>query len=203
MDDVEPLTYVPVAGTWGKKRETPWHDAGSMFDEYLTARHWRRKADAFEFWSTARAGSFFLSFGNAHLAWEHGGEHLYRFLRDLPYRERVIVAHSHGGQVAFEALALRPAVPVRALITVDSPVRGDMTEKRAEAIKVCALHIHLYGKGWGSRMRWLGQQGAFRRKMDTAHHNIAIKGGHSGILTKAKHVEQIDQALRVIRHGGP
>ena len=198
----ETMFYIPVAGTHGRTRKRPWFREGSMFDEYLTDYNWSRLATEFGFWDTALAGLRIQ--GSRHLAWSFGGLMLYQFLRDhVPYKDRIIIAHSHGGQVAFYAMAHRPHVPIRALITVDTPVRGDMAEQRKAASEACPLHVHLYGKGWGSRMRWLGQQGAFTRKMPEPHVlNLPMRGGHSGILRKSKYVSQILDPLDLIRNVG-
>jgi len=136
------------------------------------------------FWSTALSGTRFC--GNNHLAWQFGGEQVNDYLEtvDAPV---LILAHSHGGQVA--AYALANGARCDTLITIDTPIRRDMEPVWQAGIWNRRRHLHLYGTGWGSRMRIFGQR-RFKRQMPWATKNRHIDGGHSGILTDPRHREQ-------------
>lgn len=190
-------TYVPIAGTWAKKQAHRWTDPDSLFDCHLQKRGFIREAAAFGFWSTALAGTFFS--GPNHLAWQFGGQQLYLFLCDLPYQKRNLFGHSHAGAVIAYALAMKPAVTVRSVVTIDSPMPRSLDPVWHEASKTIGVHVHLYGSGMGSKIRWFGQRGRFKRQMDWADHNIHVDGGHSGVVRDAKHIPQIDEALMIVR----
>ena len=188
------LTYIPVGGTGAKNRKNSWILKGSLFDRFMTEHLFIRLVTEFGFWSTALAGTFFA--GRNFLAWEFGGQQLYSFLRDLPYSRRRVIAHSHGGSVVAFMLAMQPAIPLKSLITVDCPVPRKM-DKVWKASTNVGVHVHFYGTGWGSRMRWLGQKGRPQRSMPWADHNLKM-ADHSSILRKPKHMVQMEKALALI-----
>ena len=194
------MIYIPIAGTWERKKANRWTDEGSMFDRHLESLGWDRRADQLGFWSTALAGSR-LCLGNGHHVWQYGAGIVKRFLlKNVTWDDRNLVVHSHGGQVLFYALANqeKPILTIRSLVTVGTPVRPDMDDVRKAAKGRVDIHVHMYSIGWGSRFRWLGQGGAFRRGMPEAHFNYTMKGGHSGMLTEEKHVEQIDGVMKTL-----
>lgn len=182
--------YIPVAGTHGRTRDKEWVTSDSLFARYMSELGWTRTADNFGFWSTQLSGTFFC--GSSHLAWQFGGDMLRRFLLTLPYEDRIVIAHSHGGNVA--AYGVSSGVPIRALITVDSPVRRDMEEIWEAAVPHIGYHIHLYGTGFGSRMRWFGQRGRFKRRMPWADVNVRMKD-HSSILRRQEPMLQMEGIL--------
>ena len=188
--------YVPVAGTNAKKRKHQWASAGSLFDVHLANLGFQRKAEAFGVWSTALAGTFFT--GSGHLVWQFGARQFYEFMWGLPFEERNGVVHSHAGAIVAYALALKPRLVLRSLITIDCPMPKSLDAVWAEAKGSTKTHVHLYSTGWGSRMRWLGQRGRFKRQMEWATYNFPIAGGHSGILRAPKHIPQIDEALALV-----
>lgn len=183
--------YVPIAGTWARKKQHRWHKAGSPFDRTMAGLGLTRDADTLGFWDTSIGGVSFC--GNSHASWQYGGACLARFLEERdPASTAVVIAHSHGGQVAAYAATLRR---IGVLITVDTPIRADMEEKW-EAADI-GYHLHLYGTGIGSRMRVFGaglrswfSLRAHRRTMPWADQNVSIRGGHSGILRDEKHMHQ-------------
>lgn len=195
--------YVPVAGTWAARNNDRWHAAGSPLAGVLATLGWHRDADNFPFWDTSLAGVSLC--GNSHTAWQFGGGLLAEFLRTDPCgKTAVVIAHSHGGQVAAYAACRQR---IRCLITIDTPVRHDMARVWDEA--AIDLHVHLYGTGFGSTMRVLGTGIAsvlhgrpFRRTIPTADIARRIPGGHSGILRDPAHfsawsaiVGEVDRAL--------
>ncbi|HEU01317.1 hypothetical protein LCGC14_0795530 [marine sediment metagenome] len=197
-DDI--ILYTPIAGT-NEKHGRSWVDASSLFDRHLAAQGFERRAEELRFWSAALAGTWFTFSG--HQPWIFGGEQLREFLGTLPVVDGVVdvvlIGHSYGGAVIAYALAGRPMIHVRAVITMGTPLRRDLDPVWALAEEAIVLHIHLYGTGLRSWVRFAGQRLRFRRKMPWLLHNYAVKGGHSGVFRKAKHIPQIDHALSIIR----
>ena len=110
-----------------------------------------------------------------------------------------LVAHSYGGAVVAYALAGRPMIRVRAVITMGTPLRRDLDPVWKLAEEAIELHVHMYGTGFKSWVRLAGQRFRPMRKMPWLVHNFAVKGGHSAIFRSAKHIPQIDRALRAVR----
>ena len=87
-------------------------------------------------------------------------------------------------------------LPKIRVVTVDMPVRTGkflfffsrgMDETYQDALAaVDGRWTHLYsGRGWKSRMRWLGNRFG-PRTLDGALRNRKIPGGHSGILRESR-----------------
>lgn len=154
----DPLWILPIAGTegWGD----PWWQDGSPWLLALQNAHCRplrqetlRGLRPFR-WDTDVDGlDPVASLGNivrgllnrrkaevVHRDWQAGGEACGTFLRDVPYRNRNVIAHSHGGQVAIYAGLDRS---IRTLVTVGTPVRGDMQDVYEEARKNIGYHLHI------------------------------------------------------------
>jgi hypothetical protein len=97
----------------------------------------------------------------------------------------VLIAHSHGGQVAL--LAIRLGLPVHGLITVCTPVRRDVL-RECEG-RTPQRWVHVYGDH-ADRWQWLGEVGdgvfgIVRQMPVPGVINVpAARGhGHSGLLT--------------------
>ena len=188
------IEYVPIAGT--NEHGASWCKPGSLFDTYLTRLGITRRQAARQFWSRALAGTFFT--GSGHRVWQFGGDDLRVYLDSISsYRlaRTILIAHSYGGAVLAYALAKRPRIRVGAIITVGTPIRRDLDEVWEVARTSTQWHVHLYGTGFGSWMRWVGQRGRFARRMRWADLNYSVKGGHSGVLRKAQHIPQFAQAI--------
>lgn len=147
-----PMTrYVPIAGTHA------WRDGWCVDDTHPFTRMMQahnfspvRARDGRPFrWSTAVDGLF-----GDDREWQAGAEALYYFLDPIPYADRNLIAHSHGGQVAI--LCAAGGCPIRTLTTVGTPPRSDMPI--AAALARIAFWQHVYDRHcdwWG----WLGQLG--------------------------------------------
>jgi hypothetical protein len=150
-----PLYIVPIAGTegWGD----PWWQDGSPWLQALenaNCRAWRLDGRPFR-WSTDLDGANVVACAwNAlrgllrrtrhpvlHRDWRAGGDACGYYLRDVPYEARNLVAHSHGGQVALYTAA--DGTPIRTLVTVGTPVRGDMEDVYAAARPHIGWHLHV------------------------------------------------------------
>lgn len=120
-----------------------------------------------------------------HTTWESWGDALAEDLREVPFTERMIVAHSHGGAVACRAVA---QVPVKLLITISSPVRNDLTDWYRETARHADRWVHVHSDAdrmfrWGSYFDGKFDLFTKDKSQPFAHQNIYIpKVGHSGLL---------------------
>lgn len=119
------IAVTAIAGTWAWKSQ--WWQDGSTFWAYMRLHgigparigglpfRWSTDlGNSWKFWESRRSD------------WEAGGDALAYYLDALPERERVVVAHSHGGQLAF--CCARLGVQIDRLVTVATPVRNDMKQ---------------------------------------------------------------------------
>ena len=155
-------------------------------------------ARGFEFWSTALAGTF--STGSKHRVWQHGGEAFVRFLRKIEQNDLddlMVIAHSHGGNVAAYGLSFLQDRQIGCLVTVDTPNRKDMEEVWLFARPRVKKWIHLKAKlSW---VKWLGQRGRFNSNMALADDTIDISGGHSGVVKNYnKNIHQWDKIINLV-----
>lgn len=144
-------------------------------------------ADVF-LWSTDLDGTRIWPwqwFGRArHIDWESWGRHLAKDLQAVPFAERILLAHSHGGNVCAYAAA---RVPIRLLVTIATPVRlGDLRDVYERARAHIRQHVHVHSDG-SDRMQCLGGffDGHFGviREHPYAHENVYLpRRGHSQIL---------------------
>ena len=208
------MKWIPVAGSFARKRHghaASWYRSGSPLDQLLGTLGCQRvdqdndplKPDK-GYWSGDINGLMLqraLWWRDKHPAWKTGGEALRRFLvsRHVEFANGVtLIMHSHGGQVGAYALkGMSPGLsrwkfPID-VITCDMPVRADMGSVYALASRRVRSWTHLYSeKGWQSRMRWLGDGQIFSnpRELSVATRNIEVAGGHSGILSDPRYIEQ-------------
>jgi pimeloyl-ACP methyl ester carboxylesterase len=104
-----------------------------------------------------------------------------------PDDQIVLVAHSHGGQVALLATGVL-GLPVAGLVTVCTPVRRDVLDMVGNGVPRPWLHLH---SDQADRWQWLGEWGdgavGIVRRMPPPAINMpaAVGLGHSGLLTTA------------------
>ena len=192
------VALIPVAGTNARKRRNEWVKAMSLFFQYVGGLHVVRFGDEFPFWSSALTGTFFTF--SAHLPWQYGGvSNLRPYLKRLAFRDRILWLHSHAGAVGGYALAAEDdeELNVRAVVTIDCPIRRDLDDVWIAAREHIRYHEHLYASGLG--MRWFGQRGRFVQQMSWADRNTKVKGWHSGSLRKPKHFHQLDAVIERVR----
>jgi pimeloyl-ACP methyl ester carboxylesterase len=189
-----------VGGTWaydGRVPDDEWYAPGSAFVRAVLAPHgieplwpddpfvWDGEADGVGWWGRERK----------HLVWQAAAANLVYRLKALPLEQRNLIAHSHGGQVALYAASV---LPLNRLITVTTPVRGDMVHTIAVARANIGAWWHLYSTGFlRDKMQWFGEffDGVWnippKRTFDAANQNVACKDvGHSGLLCEAKYYDQ-------------
>lgn len=117
--------------------------------------------------------------------WESAGDALASLLRLLHPDARIVLAHSHGGQIAARALS---QVQARLLVTVSTPVRADLKDwYQATARNVGAwYHVHSDADRMFRRGTYFdGKWDLFVRNKEQpyATENIyAPKAGHSSVL---------------------
>lgn len=174
---------IPIAGTWG------WRDRWWQQDAALMARlgaqivtvagrpyRWSTDLIGWKFWRKERLSD-----------WEAGADALAYFCDAVPYADRNIIAHSHGGQVALFAAA--SGLDIRRLLTVSTPVRDDVPIATARPRIAQWWHIcsadddrfqrwGMFGDGRISTTRVFADRGA------AADINIRVPGlGHTRLLT--------------------
>lgn len=155
---------VPVAGTWSWKggKPTDWCAPDSPFSAALVAQGHRIVAPSGRpfIWSTSLGG---VGVGDGDLnPWRAAGENLFAYCvpplaedRRIPASSLILIAHSHGGQVA--AAALASGLKAHTLVTVSTPHRKDMAPVYAEARKNVARWIHLHGAWYRDTWQWFGE----------------------------------------------
>lgn len=199
--------YVPILGThaWSPTDNSrQWWHYKSPFATFLRSRGvLQAHPETPYIWSGDVDGIPFA--GND---WEASGRSLHFYLSALPYDQRNIVAHSHGGQVVAYAAQ---DTPIRSLITVGTPVRRKekaLFEAALQAGQI-GIWVHVYDKG-GDRTQWLGQlfDGRWfgRRAFELpGMTDLPLEGiGHSGILNDpAKFALWVEHGLIDVLVTGP
>jgi pimeloyl-ACP methyl ester carboxylesterase len=184
------VVAVGVAGTAGW-RDTWWKDGSPLWAHLATLGITPARVGGRPFrWSTDLGWTwqFWRSwFGQMrHSDWEAGGDSLASYLEHLPFEDRNVIAHSHGGQVALYCAAL--GVPIHRLLTIGTPVREDMGDVIAAARPHIDKWHHVYDPRWDLWAR-LGMVGDGRlggcRMFPPADANLAVRRvGHGGLLMK-------------------
>lgn len=181
---------VGVPGTWGSKGG--WWSDGSDFWQHVASlglEPVRIEGKPFE-WSTELGTSlcFWRQWGigsGSVKTWQYAGKALGYYLSDLPPSERAVIAHSHGGQLAFYAAA--DGWLIDRLMTVGTPVRADMEAVVAQARPNIRQWWHVCDMEDDRIARWgaFGDGRWFRvtRTFPQAGINFrAANIGHSGLL---------------------
>ena len=180
--------FTPLGGTNAAMRDDSFHLERSLFSRFVSTLGWLWNAREYGFWSTALAGTWFTA--SKHLVWQFGARELRDFSNGLPYDDRNFWAHSWGGAIVAYMLADPKTLPVRSVITIDTPVQRSLDPIWRAGVHNRAYHEHLYSKGPGSWIRFVAQRGRLMRQMPWATRNTNITGGHSGMLHQEKHMEQ-------------
>lgn len=190
---------VLVHGTWG----AAWSAEGSPFRQMLDAQGFRVILPPFE-WSGDVSGIPSFTGSAKHSDWKAAGFALALYLERIPYEDRNIIAHSHGGQcVAYCAAKYSIIAPIRRLITVSTPVRSDMEPVWTDAKPRIGYWLHISSKN-GDWMAKLGQlfDGSFgwKRQQPQADQNALIPNiGHTGILGDPTHIP-LWQSQHLLQH---
>ncbi len=169
-----PTGLVLVEGTGGGKT---WAAPGTPFRTMLEAEHFLVRW--FQGWALLVDG--LDPFARDHPVWTAGAWGLSYFLEGLPYEARNLIGHSHAVNVILLAIALGK-IPIRRLVTICSPVRGDMQAVADEAAPRIGRWRAIHATG-GDPVQRLGELG----------------GGHVGALTWRQAHETL--AIPDIKHG--
>jgi hypothetical protein len=145
--DGDVVRYVPIAGTHGWRDEWCMNNASAFavmlaqagFSKIVTQNSGRPFR-----WSTDLNGPLIsLKFWDRRNSdWEAGADALFYFLDAVSYRDRNLIAHSHGGQVAL--IAASWGLEIRSLTTVGTPVRNDVAAGGAEALAKIGFWQHIH-----------------------------------------------------------
>lgn len=178
--------WVGILGTWSfpDRQRREWFQDGSTFAELMKAQGFEVATPGSEYvWSGDLDGTW-VNRGND---WEAASKNLAFYLRHLPYEQRNLIAHSHGGTVTIPA-ALE--VPIRSLVTIGTPARKETRRVGQQALDAGQIGAwaHVSDATWD----WLGQLGAlmdgdlrFSRTMGLLGcRDVRLKGiGHSSLLS--------------------
>lgn len=179
--------YVLVDGTHGVNRPQDFSSPAHDFARCLAGIPLER---AFIFrWSTDLDGVW-----GKDEQWDVGGYNLYAEAvpplapeRAIPSDELVIIAFSHGAQVAFNAFAYGMKGH---LITVNPPVRSDIFPVIDKARPNIRRWLNLYGN-WKDVWAVLGAIGdghfGLRRQFPQADVNTMVPGPHGDALRNPAH----------------
>lgn len=192
VNRANPVTYFPIGGThsWDEDdNHYQWWERGSEFTRQMATLGLVLHARNPFVWATNIDGTLFQ---RKHTIWKAAAKHLICHLGDdrIPYAQRNVVAHSHGGQVVFFACA--DGLKIQNLITVGTPVRKDMEKVVLQAIGNIGYWHHICDSS-SDRMAILGTlfDGAIRIKhnFEVADSSSDVKGvGHSKILNDPKFI---------------
>jgi len=189
-------TLVLVGGTW-TQGDRDWTSPASPLRIYLMGKGYH--CIQFQGWSGDIDGIPTFGENGPHADWKAGGFGLSYLLQAMPYEDRNVIAHSHGGNTAVYTPVLA-GCPILTLTTVCTPVRKDMLDVYREAKPNIGHWTHIYADGWDLMQR-LGEMfdGAFgwTREMPDADRNVGIKGiSHSKLLNEAKWFPQLVDLLQ-------
>lgn len=180
-------TLICVEGTFGGEE---WVEVGAPWRTFMEGLGFR--IIRFRGWSTDIDGLprlFSATESGPHSDWIAGGWGLHYLIQTLK-GPIVVVAHSHGGNVAVYCPALT-GTKIDRLLTISTPVRRDMRKVAIQAKKNIGRWRHVAAKGgdWVQRLGELfDRRIGWRRKWPQAHENVLIPEdvGHSGLLKDPK-----------------
>ena len=183
------MIYTAVAGSedWDPPEDGwnhRWWQRNSDFQMLMGGHDVERRGWAWEeldlpAWSTQVAGTWVS--GRDIRTWWRGAYGLAEELGQRPVADRILICHSHGGQIGVlvEHL-LAPHGGLHKLVTVCTPRRRGLWAYYAA---VSCPWLHIYNTNlWTNRMQWVGARGA-GWKMPAPAQNVRVRGiGHSDLL---------------------
>jgi hypothetical protein len=180
-----------VPGTWDDAPDAWWRPGSAFTQALTTAGH---EVVALPPWTLELDGVL-----GRHDTWIEGGHRLAMALvayRDAMVPIQGIIAHSHGGQIALYALAFAASagVSLDRLVTLGTPVRGDMEAFYRRARPGIGRWTHVYGgSDWWAILGALGD-GALRvlRAMPDADVNRFVpEAAHRALVDPALVLEAL------------
>lgn len=207
------IKFIPVQGTWGwggdRDKHEQWWKPGSPWVKFMQEHDFELfdPKDPFV-WSSDADGTIFETLTGRwnHADWEAGGHALAWYLKDVPYQDRNLIAHSHGGQVAAYAATL---IPVYHLLTVATPSRKDMASVYTMARQNIGQWTHIYSDMsdlWQVAGSLFDGRFGVHRKIEAADLNIMVPHvGHANMLRDPRYFQQLVDAgvLDLLRFDPP
>jgi hypothetical protein len=185
------MRYLPIGGThswndgWWKDNEHPFAKMMAVRGHYPI-----RFRDGRPFrWSGALDGLL-----GSDLDWQAAADALAYFLDSVPFEDRNVIAHSHGGNCALICAASH--VSLRTLTTVGTPHRVEVDALLAK--KYIGYWQHIYDVK-RDLWQWLGQIGphqlqAERRFLIPGVQNYGLEGiSHSKVLRDPAYFHHWDE----------
>lgn len=186
-----PVRYLAIAGTGGAGRAADWNALTSPFTVFLRTRGLTPLVEderRLYGWDTALDG-----LDGHDYTWDYWGKSLFHYIVPplgngepaIPPSETFIIGHSHAGNLVAYACG-KYGLKINGLITVGTPIRGNLTPLYEAASRNIERHLHLHA-GWKDYMQVLGSlfDGGFGIHRE---HPFAINqpmpGGHGDILRK-------------------
>jgi hypothetical protein len=174
-----------VEGTWGGD----WAQPGSEFRQLLEEEDIEVCEPPFV-WSGDVAGIWRPGDNGRDSDWRAGGYAFGLRMQQIPFEDRIVLAHSYGGNCVAFGLLGPTAVPIRRLITVGTPNRHDMDPVWAEAVKRIGHWAHFhdpkvpmierFAQVFDGKWDWPWNAKTGQKH---AHRNVPIKGmGHTKVL---------------------
>lgn len=177
--------YLLVEGTHGETQQDQWNSpSGEFVRTVLPACGAVPVCDEPFCWTTAVDGLF-----GKDTTWQVSGMQLYYYCvpplcpaSRVPSDELVVIAFSHGAQVALYAFA---AGLKGSLITVNPPIRSDMDDVITKGLPNIHYWLNLYGD-WKDVWAVLGAVGdghlGIRRQYKQANRNEMVPGAHGAAI---------------------
>jgi hypothetical protein len=154
------VVKVPSSYEWSPPEfnGTRWWQSDSEFSQLLASHGyrpcpWLLGGQEIPLWSCGKPSMS---------AFWHGAFTLAETLYELDYDDRLVIAHGDGGQVAVLAVVILgiEAVPIKRLLTVNTPVRRDMSMYYD---RVTCRWRHLYTRTLWNSLTWSKAWGSFGR----------------------------------------
>lgn len=188
------IYYIATAGTFAINREVEWYQPDSDFSKFLLDNGCKQlETNPLKryMWSTALDGV-----GDANDTWDAAGRALAHYIVPpllgkslVKPEDTYIIAHSHGGNVVAYACG-KYGLKVNGLVTVGTPIRGDLYDVYKSALPNITRHLHIYA-GWRDYWQLWGAlfDGRFgiHREHPFAHRNERVpEGDHGSVLRDPK-----------------
>jgi pimeloyl-ACP methyl ester carboxylesterase len=222
------MTHVLVAGTWGDK-DVWWRPGSPVMSALLNRLGWVPLRDDPFVWSMDLDGTWWSRVTGRLMrdwiaaayalcyycgyhpdpsidpdararakAWKPGAKYI-----GQPERP-VLIAHSHGGQVALLATGVL-GLPVSGLVTVSTPVRQDVLSWARPSTPRPWLHLYDPKRDWWQRLGALGDWriGLSREMPIELARNVQVPGyGHSGLLERPDGAAKLVEAISAVERWG-
>ncbi|SLM48093.1 protein of unknown function [Nitrospira japonica] len=173
LTQVDPTSTIIVHGTWANDED--WWRWGAEFPAYLD----QHTNDVYK-----GADFFSWSGGVSHKDRTEGGKALQRWVVAHPTEKLRIVAHSHGGNVAF--LASHDGLKIHTLILLGTPIRTDYSPSMKNIRYI--YNVYSPDDGWqtaGAEPYPRGEGKTKGQILPEASDNLKVGGSHFDLHTSS------------------